>query len=263
MGVGIGDYNLDGHLDLFKTHFADDTNGLYHNDGKGNFDDVTRVAGRRRDALRLLGRRDRGPRQRRQSRSVHRHRQRLSGSGAQAPAISQQDAARAVPQSWQRDVRGTDGAGGAGRRGRRTAAGDAPSGISTTMATWTFSIVNLNEPPSLLRNDVTGNRTGSRSSWRASSRTAARSARESWSATAGKVQAQAVAQPVELLFLQRSPAALRSGCICSGGCGRVLAQWSTRTTQEGFCQSADNRAGGLWEWCPAAGPSRSRGSRES
>jgi enediyne biosynthesis protein E4 len=42
MGVGVGDYDLDGHLDLFKTHFADDANGLYHNDGKGNFDDLTR-----------------------------------------------------------------------------------------------------------------------------------------------------------------------------------------------------------------------------
>src|SRR6266516_2957418 len=42
MGVGIGDYNLDGHLDLFKTHFADDANGLYRNDGKGYFDDETR-----------------------------------------------------------------------------------------------------------------------------------------------------------------------------------------------------------------------------
>jgi len=41
MGVGIGDYDLDGNLDIFKTNFADDTNVLYHNDGKGNFDDVT------------------------------------------------------------------------------------------------------------------------------------------------------------------------------------------------------------------------------
>ena len=41
MGIGVGDYNLDGSLDLFKTHFSDDTNGLYKNDGKGNFDDVT------------------------------------------------------------------------------------------------------------------------------------------------------------------------------------------------------------------------------
>lgn len=44
MGVGVGDYDLDGHLDLFKTHFLEDTNILYRNDGKGNFDDVTRAA---------------------------------------------------------------------------------------------------------------------------------------------------------------------------------------------------------------------------
>ncbi|MGA9811981.1 MAG: CRTAC1 family protein [Terriglobales bacterium] len=44
MGVGVGDYDLDGHLDIFKTHFADDTNGLYHNNGSGEFEDVTRAA---------------------------------------------------------------------------------------------------------------------------------------------------------------------------------------------------------------------------
>jgi enediyne biosynthesis protein E4 len=41
MGVAVGDIDLDGNLDIFKTNFADDTNVLYHNDGKGNFDDVT------------------------------------------------------------------------------------------------------------------------------------------------------------------------------------------------------------------------------
>lgn len=45
MGVGVGDPNLDGSLDLFKTHFADDTSVLYLNDGKGFFDDVTIRAG--------------------------------------------------------------------------------------------------------------------------------------------------------------------------------------------------------------------------
>jgi len=45
MGVGIGDYNLDGHLDLFKGHFTDDTSALYRNDGKGNFSDVTLSSG--------------------------------------------------------------------------------------------------------------------------------------------------------------------------------------------------------------------------
>ncbi|HBY61525.1 MAG TPA: RNA-binding protein, partial [Solibacterales bacterium] len=45
MGIAAGDFNLDGALDLFKTHFADDTHGLYRNDGKGFFDDVTLRAG--------------------------------------------------------------------------------------------------------------------------------------------------------------------------------------------------------------------------
>ena len=41
MGVGVGDFNLDGNLDIFKTHFADDTDILYRNNGSGNFEDVT------------------------------------------------------------------------------------------------------------------------------------------------------------------------------------------------------------------------------
>ena len=45
MGVGIGDYNLDGHLDIFKTHFADDTSILYQNDGKAFFKDMTTASG--------------------------------------------------------------------------------------------------------------------------------------------------------------------------------------------------------------------------
>jgi hypothetical protein len=45
MGLGVGDYDLDGSLDILKTHFSDDTNVLYRNDGKGNFDDFTLRAG--------------------------------------------------------------------------------------------------------------------------------------------------------------------------------------------------------------------------
>jgi enediyne biosynthesis protein E4 len=45
MGVAVGDYNLDGSLDIFKTHFSDDTCILYRNDGKGNFEDVTVASG--------------------------------------------------------------------------------------------------------------------------------------------------------------------------------------------------------------------------
>jgi hypothetical protein len=45
MGLGIGDYNGDGRLDIFKTHFADDTHILYRNLGKMSFEDVTMAAG--------------------------------------------------------------------------------------------------------------------------------------------------------------------------------------------------------------------------
>ena len=45
MGLGIGDYACEGYLDVFKTHFTEDTPALYHNDGKGNFTDVTLRAG--------------------------------------------------------------------------------------------------------------------------------------------------------------------------------------------------------------------------
>ena len=45
MGAAAGDYNLDGHTDLLKTHYYNQATGLYRNDGKGYFDDVTIRAG--------------------------------------------------------------------------------------------------------------------------------------------------------------------------------------------------------------------------
>lgn len=45
MGIGLGDVNLDGRLDILKTHFADDTHMLYLNVGEGNFSDATLVSG--------------------------------------------------------------------------------------------------------------------------------------------------------------------------------------------------------------------------
>ncbi len=45
MGSTVADYDGDGNLDLFRTNFSDDTSTLYHNDGNGNFTDVTNSAG--------------------------------------------------------------------------------------------------------------------------------------------------------------------------------------------------------------------------
>jgi hypothetical protein len=45
MGACTGDYNLDGHTDLVKTHFYNQATGLYRSDGHGNYDDVTIEAG--------------------------------------------------------------------------------------------------------------------------------------------------------------------------------------------------------------------------
>ena len=45
MGVGVGDFDLKGSLDIVKTHFAGDTAGVYVNDGKGYFWDTTLASG--------------------------------------------------------------------------------------------------------------------------------------------------------------------------------------------------------------------------
>jgi len=45
MGSTIADFNGDGHLDIFKTNFSDDTSTLYRNNGDGTFTDVTSAAG--------------------------------------------------------------------------------------------------------------------------------------------------------------------------------------------------------------------------
>jgi enediyne biosynthesis protein E4 len=45
MGIGVGDYDLAGNLDIVKTHFQADMPALYHNQGKGEFDDMAVRAG--------------------------------------------------------------------------------------------------------------------------------------------------------------------------------------------------------------------------
>jgi hypothetical protein len=45
MGIGCGDFDLDGHIDIFKTHYQLQSSGLYHATGKGDFDDVSTASG--------------------------------------------------------------------------------------------------------------------------------------------------------------------------------------------------------------------------
>src|SRR5207245_962983 len=45
MGLAVGDFDLDGRLDILKTHFADDVPALYRNLGRGQFEDVATAAG--------------------------------------------------------------------------------------------------------------------------------------------------------------------------------------------------------------------------
>src|SRR6266480_1373231 len=55
MGVAVGDYDNDGRIDFHITNFSDDSNVLYHNDGEGNFTDVTFQAGLGEVTIPFLG----------------------------------------------------------------------------------------------------------------------------------------------------------------------------------------------------------------
>src|SRR5215212_9863414 len=55
MGVAVGDYDNDGRVDFYITNFSDDSNTLYHNDGEGNFTDVTFQAGHGEPTIPFLG----------------------------------------------------------------------------------------------------------------------------------------------------------------------------------------------------------------
>ncbi len=55
MGLAIGDYDNDGQVDFHITNFSDDSNTLYHNDGEGNFTDVTFPTGLGEPSIPFLG----------------------------------------------------------------------------------------------------------------------------------------------------------------------------------------------------------------
>jgi hypothetical protein len=156
MGLGIGDYNLDGSLDIFKTNFSDDTCTLYRNNGKGYFDDdtitatlgvETRYTGWGAAMIDLDN--DGLP-------------DLFAASGGVFPEVSKKlpQYALHTPRFVFRNLGGgrfeemIDAAGPgvtAAHCSRGCAFGDFDNDGDVDIL-----VVNLNEPPSLLRNDVTG-----------------------------------------------------------------------------------------------------------
>jgi hypothetical protein len=55
MGIGVGDYNRDGRVDLYITNFSDDYNTLYRNDGDASFSDVSNKTGVANVTIPFLG----------------------------------------------------------------------------------------------------------------------------------------------------------------------------------------------------------------
>jgi enediyne biosynthesis protein E4 len=157
MGVGVGDYALRGRLDIFKTHFSDDTDVLYRNDGGGRFTDVTLAA--------MLGVETRfiqwgtgfadmdnngWPDLFIVTGSVYPE---VEAKFPQYPLKSPRLIFRNLGNGKFEELIEEAGPGiGAAHCSRGCAFGDFDNDGDVDIA-----IINLNEPPSLLRNDVKGN----------------------------------------------------------------------------------------------------------
>ena len=158
MGLAAADYNGDGLIDLLKTHFADDVPALYRNLGKGVFEDVARASGvavqnryvewgagmpdldndGRADLVYVTG-------------NVYPEVEKVL---KQYPHRGPRVLFRNVDGSHFEDVSGRSGAGAiAAHSSRGTAFGDFDNDGDVDIL-----IFNMNEPPSLLRNDLRGGR---------------------------------------------------------------------------------------------------------
>ena len=156
MGLGIGDYDTDGRLDIFKTHFSADTNALYQNKGRGVFRDVTNVSGLGVEtryvgwgAAMLDFDNDGLP-------------DLFYATGMVSPELEREltDSPYKTPNVLFRNLGGGKfeellGEPGPAMKERHSSRG-AAFGDFDNDGDIDILIMNMNEPPSLLRNDVTG-----------------------------------------------------------------------------------------------------------
>jgi len=158
MGLAAADYNGDGLIDLLKTHFADDVPALYRNLGKGLFEDVASASGvavQNRyvewgagmpdldndglaDLVYVTG-------------NVYPE---VEAVLKQYPHRGPRVVFRNVDGAHFEDVSGRSGAGALAAHSSRGAAfGDFDNDGDVDIL-----VFNMNEPPSLLRNDLRGGR---------------------------------------------------------------------------------------------------------
>jgi hypothetical protein len=158
MGLAAADYNGDGLIDLLKTHFADDVPALYRNLGKGLFEDVASASGvavqnryvewgagmpdldndGRADLVYVTG-------------NVYPE---VEAVLKQYPHRGPRIVFRNVDGARFEDVSGRSGAGALAAHSSRGAAfGDFDNDGDIDVL-----VFNMNEPPSLLRNDLRGGR---------------------------------------------------------------------------------------------------------
>jgi len=171
MGLAVGDYDGDGRLDLLKTHFADDVPALYHNLGRGLFEDVAVAAGLgvmnryvewgtgmpdldndgRPDLLYVTG--NVYPEIERQlPQYPHRGPRVVFRNADGAARVGGVGGAPLAPPTYFEDVTARSGPGPLAVHSSRGAAfGDFDNDGDLDVL-----IMNMNEPPTLLRNDYSG-----------------------------------------------------------------------------------------------------------
>ena len=156
MGVGIGDYDADGWLDIVRTNFSEQVTTLYRNYGDGTSRREPQSGPRVEPQVPRLRRRLPRLRQRWLAGYVRGQRPRLCAARRPSSASDLSAAERALPQSGQRPLRRRLGERRAALRSANVGRGCA-FGDFNNDGRLDILINNLDGPPTLLRNDG-GNR---------------------------------------------------------------------------------------------------------